>query len=412
MRWTKIILGATLAAAVFQPLFPSLASAQLLKKLEQRLGGVVDKLAQPPADQAGQPTPAPGYLGLTADETDGQQGVVVLSVKPGSPAEAAKLQKNDVVMAINGQAVKNLDDFQAVLDQVAAGQTARFTVLRGQDAVTLSATLVARQTPPVVREVPQQVRPGAEDPGPPPPSDPFAPPRETVAPNTTTELASGRASLGVSVVQLTDQTRQAYGLTGTRGALVAAVKPGGPAERAGVPVGALIVAMDGKRIETPDEVVALVAVSRPGQEVELSYYNRGTLTRKTVRLAPAVLDARGTPAVTAQPGAVTPSISGILGGAGDRPIVRRVGEVIDNLARPAGGQPAGLVEEVNSLKSQVELLQATIRSLEERINKLEGKPVVNEGPPPKLPGDDPVKRLELKLTPPDKPALPTPPALP
>lgn len=409
MRRNRIIVAiaaaALLAAGVNQPT----ASAQLLKKLEQRLGGVVDKLNQPAADPlAGNPTPAasPGYLGLTADETDGQQGIVVLGVKPGSPAEAAKLQKNDLVTAINGQAVKNLDDFQAVLDQVGAGQKAQFTVLRGQDAITLTATLVARQTPPVNR-------PNFEDPGP-PPGEPL--PAEAV-PNlpaqAVPEVNVSRASLGVSVVQLTEQSRATYGLGASRGALIAAVKAGGPADRAGLPVGGLIVAVDGKRIDTPDQVVELVAAARPGQEMELTYYRAATLTRKTVRLAPAVLDARGTPA--ASPTNPAGGISGIIGGVGgDRPIVRRVGEVIDNLARPAGGQPVGVIDEVNSLKSQVELLQATVRSLEDRLNRLEGKsaPVENEAAPKLPPGEDPVKRLELKLTPPDKPALPTPPALP
>jgi membrane-associated protease RseP (regulator of RpoE activity) len=405
MRRTKIFLAigaaALLALGVSQPS----ASAQLLKKLEQRLGGVVDKLNQPAADPlAGNPTPAasPGYLGMTADETDGQQGIVVLGVKPGSPAEAAKLQKNDLVTAINGQAVKNLDDFQTVLDQVAAGQKAQFTVLRGQDAITLTATLVARQTPPVNR-------PNFEDPGP-PPGEPL--PAEAI-PNAAPEVNASRASLGVSVVQLTEQSRATYGLGASRGALIAAVKAGGPADRAGLPVGGLIVAVDGKRIDTPDEVVELVAAARPGQEMELTYYRGATLTRKTVRLSPAVLDARGTPA--ASPTNPAAGISGILGGVGgDRPIVRRVGEVLDNMARPAGGQPVGVMDEVNALKSQVELLQATVRSLEDRLNRLEGKaaPVENEASPKLPPGEDPVKRLELKLTPPDKPALPTPPALP
>jgi len=406
MRSARFSIAIAIAALLVQPLIQPFASAQLLKKLEQRLGNVADRLAQPPADAAGNPTPAaqPGYLGLTADETDGKQGIVVLSVKPGSPAEAAKLQKDDLVTAINGQAVKNLDDFQAVLDRVAAGQRAQFTVLRGERPLTLTATLVARQTPPVARpnfEPPPAARPDFEDPGPPP--TPASPPGAAV-----TDANLTRGSLGVSVVQLTDQARTTYGLTATRGALVATVKAGGPADRAGIPVGSLIVAVDGQRVSTPDEVVELVAAARAGQEMELTYYRGTTLTRKSVRLAPAVVDARSTPAAG---NPAVPGIGGLIGAAGDRPIVRRVGEVIDNLARPAGGQPSGLVEEVNALKSQVESLQATIRSLEDRLNRLEGKtqPPPNEAAPRLPPGDDPVKRLELKLAPPEKPALPTPP---
>lgn len=385
------------------------ASAQLLQRLEQRLEGVAGRLAQPPQGEQLAPAAQPGYLGLVADETDGEAGVVVLTTRAGSPAEAAGLKKDDVISAINGQAVKNLDDFQLVLDKVVAGQRAQMTVMRGADALTLNATLVARQTPPVNRL-------GAEDPGPPPNGEGFAPAAAPV-PAERADIANARASLGVSVVELTQQARQTYGVTATRGALVASVRAGGPADRVGIPVGAVIVAIDGTRISSPDEVVELVSASRPGQELEVSYYRGATLTRKTVRLSPAAVDARGTPAgVGAAPG-----VGNLLNGVGgDRPIVRRVGEVLDNLARPAGGAPAGQMEEISALRSQVELLQATVRSLEERIIRLEEK-AGDAAPAEVLPnggarlppaGDAPVRRPELPLAPPARPALPTPPATP
>ena len=149
--------------ALMALLVSSPAEAQLLKKLEQRLNNVINNAA-PPAD--GEPTPAvaPGYLGLTADNTEGDQGVVVLSTKPGSPAEAAGFKKGDLITAINREAIKNLDDFSKSLDAVAAGERAQFTVERGREGLTLNATLVARQAPPVNRL-------GAEDPGPPPGSE-------------------------------------------------------------------------------------------------------------------------------------------------------------------------------------------------------------------------------------------------
>lgn len=411
MRTTKLALVTGLALLCMS----QLAAAQLLKKLEQRLGNVADKLGQQlPEGPDGQLPPAAGagYLGMLADDTDGQQGIVVLSTKPGSPAEASGVKKDDLVTAINGQAVKNLIDFAKVMDQIPAGQKAQLTVLRGQQALTLNATLVARQTPAVNRL-------GPEDPGAPPAAvdDPLAPapaPRPAVAAPT---VDNSRASLGVSVVQLTEQARVAYGLQATRGALIAAVRPGGPADRAGVPVGGLIVAIDGVRIDSADQVVELVAAARPGQEMEVSYYNRATLSRKTIRLAPSVVDARGTPGLN--PTTTPPAIGGILNGGGDRPILGRIGAVVDNLARPAGGAPAGQMEEVTALKSQVELLQATIRSLEERLLRLENKAGIARpaegagGVEPRLPqADDALRKLELQLTPPEKPALPTPPPTP
>ncbi|QDU29808.1 putative periplasmic serine endoprotease DegP-like precursor [Anatilimnocola aggregata] len=388
----------------------SAASAQLLKRLEQRLGDAVNKLA-PPTDGAPTPAASPGYLGLTADETDGLQGVIVLGVKAASPAEAAGLKKDDLISAINGSEVKNLDDFQRALDQVGAGQRAQFTLQRGREALTLNATLVARQTPPVNRL-------GAEDPGPAPGGeDPLELPAGTprgLGDSVLRPADDGgeRASLGVSVVPVTEQTRAANGLQSTRGALVAAVRPGGPADRAGIPVGSVIVAIDGQRVNAAEDLVGVIAVSRPGQEVELSYYRGATLTRKTVRLSPTVLDARAMPAAPGPAVSSPPAIGGILGGAaGDRPLVRRVGEVLDNFARPAGGPPAGQMEDIATLKSQIELLQATVRSLEDRLLKLESKSAPAVEAAPDLPRDA-IRGPELPLVPPALPALPTPPALP
>jgi membrane-associated protease RseP (regulator of RpoE activity) len=416
MRLAKIGLLGLLSVLLLQ----TGASAQLLKKLEQRLNDAATRLA-PPANGAPTPATAPGYLGLTADETDGQQGVVILATKAASPAEAAGLKKDDIITAINGQPVKNLDDFQAQLDQVSAGQKAQFTLLRGNDALSLTATLVSRQTPPVNRL-------GAEDPGP-PPGEPLAEAPGTSIPGTPAAEgssvlrapadAAARASLGVSVVPLTEAARVANGLSVTRGALIAAIRPGGPADRAGLPLGGVIVAVDGQRVNTAEELVAIIGASRPGQEVEVSYYRGITLARRTIRLSPVAIDARTTPP---PPTPNPPAIGGLLGGAAaDRPLARRVGEVLDNLARPAGGAPAGQMEDIAALRSQVELLQATVRSLEERLLKLEAKeagparevPVV---PPPvePLPADPAggTRKPALPLSPPETPALPTPPALP
>ena len=406
-------------------LLQTTASAQLLKRLEQRLNDAATRLA-PPANGAPTPATAPGYLGLTADETDGRQGVVILGTKAASPAETAGLKKDDIITAINGQPVTNLDDFQAQLDQVSAGQKAQFTLLRGNEALSLTATLVSRQTPPVNRL-------GAEDPGP-PPGEPLAEVPGTSIPGTpaaeessilrTPADAAARASLGVSVVPLTEEARVANGLSITRGALIAAIRPGGPADRAGLPLGGVIVAVDGQRVNTAEELVAIIGASRPGQEVEVSYYRGITLARRTIRLSPVALDARGTPPPPTPnpPGSNPPAIGGLLGGAAaDRPLARRVGEVLDNLARPAGGAPAGQMEDIAALRSQVELLQATVRSLEDRLLKLEAKeagparavPVV---PPPvePLPADPAggTRKPTLPLSPPETPALPTPPALP
>ncbi len=46
---------------------------------------------------------ASGYLGVTMEETDDENGVKITLVSPKSPAEKAGLKINDVVIAVNGE---------------------------------------------------------------------------------------------------------------------------------------------------------------------------------------------------------------------------------------------------------------------------------------------------------------------
>ena len=60
------------------------------------------------------------------------------------------------------------------------------------------------------------------------------------------------------------------------GALVESVVPGGPAERAGLRTGDLIVAFEGERVEYPEQLARWVAATRPGLVVELVWVREET----------------------------------------------------------------------------------------------------------------------------------------
>jgi serine protease Do len=68
-----------------------------------------------------------------------------------------------------------------------------------------------------------------------------------------------RGWMGVSVQTITPPLAESLGLRDPAGALVAEVKPDGPAARAGMKVGDVIVALDGKPIKNAGELPALVA---------------------------------------------------------------------------------------------------------------------------------------------------------
>ena len=85
---------------------------------------------------------------------------------------------------------------------------------------------------------------------------------------------------------LSDELRVQYGIrpTVTRGAVIIKIRAGGPADTAGLPLGGVIVQINGVKVDNADDLINVVSSSRPGQEVEISYYTRERLTRKTVKL--------------------------------------------------------------------------------------------------------------------------------
>ena len=73
-----------------------------------------------------------------------QQGVVIQSVFKDSPAERAGLQRNDVIVEMNGQAVSDRDKFRLKIADTPAGTKVRLGVLRDGKKVTLDVTLTDR----------------------------------------------------------------------------------------------------------------------------------------------------------------------------------------------------------------------------------------------------------------------------
>lgn len=82
---------------------------------------------------AGEPVDG-GFLGVEgADATGARAGAALTSVSPGSPAEAAGLSTDDVVVALDGAPVASMIDLAAKVRTRSPGDTVTLTVLRGGD---------------------------------------------------------------------------------------------------------------------------------------------------------------------------------------------------------------------------------------------------------------------------------------
>lgn len=101
-------------------------------------------------------------------------------------------------------------------------------------------------------------------------------------------LATGsvrHARLGVTVQELNQGLAESFKLDSPYGALVAGVAPGSAAEKAGLRVGDVVLALDGQRIERSGELAAMVGRSKPGDRVTLDVVRQGKRETLTAVLA-------------------------------------------------------------------------------------------------------------------------------
>lgn len=83
------------------------------------------------------------WLGVSVSESDA--GVVITRVATGSPAEAAGLTVDDVIVAAGDTAITTVDELLAVVDAAAVGDVITLTVTRADEALSVDVTLEARQ---------------------------------------------------------------------------------------------------------------------------------------------------------------------------------------------------------------------------------------------------------------------------
>lgn len=84
-----------------------------------------------------------------------------------------------------------------------------------------------------------------------------------------------RGWLGVQIQPVTLAVAESLGLKDERGALVSSVTPGGPAEKAGVVVGDIIISLDGEKLETYKDLSKLVARTEAGHRSKLKVIRQG-----------------------------------------------------------------------------------------------------------------------------------------
>jgi serine protease Do len=185
-----------------------------------------------------------GYLGVSVRGRDGEAGVLITKVEPGSPAARAGLRVGDVLASIAGTDVRDPTALPRLISGLPPGKPTGVIYVRNGKPVAVEVT---------IEELPEETsnRKLVED-------------RRPVAPGV-------RTAPGLSVGELTaDEAARLGHPRGTRGVVVTAVEPNGLAAGSGLAPGSVIIRVDRTAIASVAEFQSVLAAADPDRGALLS----------------------------------------------------------------------------------------------------------------------------------------------
>ncbi|MFM8284228.1 MAG: PDZ domain-containing protein [Planctomycetaceae bacterium] len=277
--------------------------------------------AAPAAPRA--PATTGGWFGWTLDDSVVVGRLVVVAVAADGPAARAGIRPQDILVALDGKRPATVDELSSIVAGLPAGRTVAAAVARADGIEEVSLTPQAAPPPAAARRSSATVAPAADwqpategEPPPTPavvrsrtPSPPTAPAANPDPPRRLADPAGagGRPALGVRTRPVDPAIQARFALPRAAGALVIGVVHELPASRAGVPPGAVIIALDERAVESPDDLSRLVAAGPIGTPVTIRYVLPGGGTHDASvsleRLSPALERALVSPPLSAGAGA-------------------------------------------------------------------------------------------------------------
>lgn len=199
-----------------------------------------------------------GYLGISMNDVTPENahffnlpdatGAVIAQVTPNSPASRAGLQNGDVIRELNSSKILNGSDLQLAIAGTTPGTKVRLGILRNGHSQNIDLTVGEYNA------------------------------KSQVA-NNDGENGSGgqqQGKLGLAMSDITPDVRQQLNLPDNiKGAAVQNVRPGSPAEDAGLQPGDVIVQVNRQNVDSASQAVAKVHAIPAGQDVLLLVWSQG-----------------------------------------------------------------------------------------------------------------------------------------
>ncbi|EPR42479.1 protease Do [Desulfovibrio sp. X2] len=201
---------------------------------------------------------------------------------------------------------------------------------------------------------------------------------KTVIEQLKTKGKVSRGWLGVTIQDVNPDAAKALGLPEAKGAMVANVLPGQPADKAGLKTADVITKVNGEDVADSAELLRHIAALKPGQTVHLTVWRKG----KSLDLT-AVLGQRDTEKLAeangGQPGQMQPEAK--IDGLALRPVTEREAKAL-GLEKPQGLLVVDVEQDSPADQAQIapgdvilEVNQQPVSSVAdfERVYKTEGK---------------------------------------
>ncbi|MEI8016703.1 MAG: Do family serine endopeptidase [Schlesneria sp.] len=177
-----------------------------------------------------------GYIGTQIQAVDAKtakqfnvkinEGAIVHSVLPGSPAEKAGLEPGDVILSLNGQKIDSPTALQGVVEQLTIGKGYPMEIVRDGQRQKLNVT---------IEQLPKDLTvASAEEPGDAPRDSKFD-------------------KFGLELHALTNDLAKQFGLKATNGLVVTGVQEGSIAEQSGIKAGDMIEKAGGKALNSVED---------------------------------------------------------------------------------------------------------------------------------------------------------------
>ena len=93
-----------------------------------------------------------------------------------------------------------------------------------------------------------------------------------------------RGRIGIGIQEVNAQFADSFGIDRPRGALIGSVESGGPADKAGVKPGDIILKVNGQLLERSSELPVIIAAIKPGSEAQLEIWRDRKSQKVSVRV--------------------------------------------------------------------------------------------------------------------------------